>query len=645
VSPPRLKTRLPLLAIAVSAIVLVVAGVFLYRWVNRLSDLDLRRQQEDLDASMINLQREFAAALHEAVWFFHPIPETRSGTPEAVYSELYSQWKSTARWPELIDEVRIAFRSRNGGVILAQLQPQSGRLKEQPWPASLEAFRDSLRAPVPVRALAKGTPHDFTSHPALQGGFMRNGTLTLALPILSFRPMPTGTRFLFQSAGPHGPAAPRPDAPAPPGPEGPGAELFPKQRFIYATERLANSRLAGWCFLKFNLRFIQGQLLPFLVDQYFGASGLAKYHVAVVTGRPARIIFASDASVSLETVSSFDARITLFSPHLRFGAVEAIRAQILARRAAAGTDVRRWEAPPPMILERLAERVPHSPDAWQMVARDRRGSLAGDVASMRRRNLAIGFGTLLLLACSIGAIVVGTYRAHALATRQMEFVAGISHELRTPLAVIESAAFNLASGRVDDPGRIHQYGEVIQTEGRRLSDLVEQTLAYSGVQAGGQRYEFKPVRILDVINEALTEYDPLFSKMGWRVEKLIETSLPPVSADPRVLKSVIKNVIGNALKYAPEGKWLRVTARAVESWRGTEVQVAIADHGPGIDPSDLPHIFEPFYRGHQVVASPVPGAGLGLSLVNRHMQAHSGSVSVRTTNGSGTEFALHLPSL
>jgi signal transduction histidine kinase len=623
-------------AITISVVVLAVAGVFLYRWVNRLRDLDLRRQQEDLDASVVNLQREFSASLHEAVWFFHPIPEPRSRPPAVIYSELYSQWKTTARWPQLIDHLSIAFRSPSGRILLAQFQPKSGSFKNEVWPASLEVFRSALERATAGGAFLNGPVRHGLDHALMRRGLLLNGGATLALPILS-----SGSGNIRPPGSPHTPPSFHPGEPNPavmpprPGPVLPGVSPLQRSIFLDVARWLDNSRLIGWCFLEFNVRYIQSQLLPFLVHQYFGPSGLAKYHVAVITGSPEHIIYASDPSVTLKSISACDVRIALFTP----------RASLRLERwnHTLGAESSNLIAPPsPTQLE---EHPDPDPESWQLLARDRWGSVEREIAAARRRNLAIGFGALLLLACSIAAIVMGMYRAHALATRQIEFVAGISHELRTPLAVIESAAFNLARGKVENLNRIQQYGEAIQIQGRRLSELVEQTLAYSGVQDGKQRYHFRPTRILEVVDEALAEYDPLFNKMGWKVEKVIESSLPPVSADASVLKGVIKNLVGNALKYASDGKWLRVTARAVDTWCGTEVQLSIADRGPGIDSKDLPHIFEPFYRGHRIVASPVPGTGLGLSLVSRHMQAHSGRVSVRTNHGSGTEFALHLPGL
>ena len=121
---------------------------------------------------------------------------------------------------------------------------------------------------------------------------------------------------------------------------------------------------------------------------------------------------------------------------------------------------------------------------------------------------------------------------------------------------------------------------------------------------------------------------------GWEIEKRIDEELPLVLADAQSLESVLKNLIGNALKYAAQGKWLSVSARAARNRK--EVQITVADHGPGISQADLPHIFEPFYRGQEVFGSQNSGAGLGLSLVERHIQAHKGRVTVETSEESGT---------
>src|SRR5260221_8575369 len=104
----------------------------------------------------------------------------------------------------------------------------------------------------------------------------------------------------------------------------------------------------------------------------------------------------------------------------------------------------------------------------------------------------------------------------------------------------------------------------------------------------------------------------------------------------------MKNLLENALKYAARGKWLSVSACATQARKGSEVQITVADRGPGIAPKDLPHIFEPFYRG-QSVAATTSGTGLGLCLVERDLRALGGSVTVQSAPGEGTSFTLHLP--
>jgi signal transduction histidine kinase len=99
-------------------------------------------------------------------------------------------------------------------------------------------------------------------------------------------------------------------------------------------------------------------------------------------------------------------------------------------------------------------------------------------------------------------------------------------------------------------------------------------------------------------------------------------------------------LIGNALKYGKEGKWVGVTARMAEN--GTELKISVEDKGPGIEPADLPHIFDPFYRGSRAISDQIHGAGLGLSLVKRIMEAHGGSVEVATRREGGACFTLRL---
>jgi signal transduction histidine kinase len=279
------------------------------------------------------------------------------------------------------------------------------------------------------------------------------------------------------------------------------------------------------------------------------------------------------------------------------------------------------------------------------MVKSRSGSLDELVDRARRRNLALSFGILLLLAGSTVMLALATGRARSLAEQQMEFVAGVSHELRTPLTVIQSTSYNLSRGMIQDPERVEKYGLVIQREARRLINQIERMLSFAGIQSGHRLYKLHPVEVGEIITRALDEYRTALEEGGWTVERSVEEGLPRVMADAQSLESAVENLIENALKYAAQGKRLRVAATSAHGRRGREVRITVADRGPGIDTADLPHIFKPFYRGQGVSSSTIHGSGLGLCLVERHMRAQAGSVTVESSAKEGTTFTLRLPAI
>jgi signal transduction histidine kinase len=108
------------------------------------------------------------------------------------------------------------------------------------------------------------------------------------------------------------------------------------------------------------------------------------------------------------------------------------------------------------------------------------------------------------------------------------------------------------------------------------------------------------------------------------------------------LRRALDNLIGNAVKYGAEGRWLRIEAAALD---GESVEIAVSDHGKGIAAADLPHVFERFYRGRDLAGSRIPGTGLGLALVKEIAEAHGGSVHAASTPGAVTRFTLRLPAV
>jgi signal transduction histidine kinase len=393
--------------------------------------------------------------------------------------------------------------------------------------------------------------------------------------------------------------------------------------------------------------------LPELLDRYFSQRGMEDFQLALLTGLPPRALYLSDPHLTAEDFATADAALPLLARRLQ-------------NMQEAGRPPNPPPAPPrPVRGPRKGQEAPRpprngppgqgrraleeftafdaavDPTAWRLVVRDAHGSLAAALNQARLRNLTLGFSVLLILAASVVLLVLAAQRVRRLAHQQLEFVAGVSHELRTPISVIQSTSHNLAQGLVKDPQRVQQYGAAIQTEVRRLSNQVEQMLAFAGIQSGRKLYELQPVNLANLCERALAAYAEAFA--DWQVECEVPAALPPVLADEQALESAVKNLLHNAQKYAATGRWLRLSAQSVTNRQHVEVQLTIADHGPGIAAEDVPHLFEPFYRSRRVVATTIPGAGLGLNLVRRHLQAMHGGVTVQSTEGVGAAFTLHLP--
>ena len=246
----------------------------------------------------------------------------------------------------------------------------------------------------------------------------------------------------------------------------------------------------------------------------------------------------------------------------------------------------------------------------------------------------------------MGLLMLSTRRAQELARQQMEFVAAVSHELRTPLAVIRSAGENLADGVVRDEEQIRKYGDLVRNEGRRLTEMVEQILEFAGIQSGQRGFALRPVAIAPMLardrgrpRAALIDAARIAGRVRHR-----RTTLPPVLGDEPALRRVFQNLVANAIKY---GGASRAAGSAIDA-RARARRARGARHGRAIAasasrPAEQARIFEPFYRAPDVIAAQIQGAGLGLSLVKRIVEAHGGRVAVRSAPGAGSEFTVVLP--
>jgi len=198
-----------------------------------------------------------------------------------------------------------------------------------------------------------------------------------------------------------------------------------------------------------------------------------------------------------------------------------------------------------------------------------------------------------------------------------EFLATMSHELRTPLGVIMGYLDLLRDGAFG-PLPVEQTGVLqrMDTNARELLDLVSAILETSRLDAGGVHVRMQEVRIAEVLATLERELGGLREQSGLVFTWNIATNMPPVETDVEKLKTILKNLIGNAVKFTSQGS---ITVEAQGEEGGVEIRVT--DTGKGIAPEIIPHIFEPFYQSPEHAQRITSGAGLGLHIVRRFLSS------------------------
>jgi signal transduction histidine kinase len=310
------------------------------------------------------------------------------------------------------------------------------------------------------------------------------------------------------------------------------------------------------------------------------------------------------------------------------------------RRVADGTLGRGGDAPAaidvPLLhffpldeLRRRAEEAspPRYDAGWQLQVRVPAGPLAAIVERARRRNLAVGFGVLFVLAAASVTLVSLARRAERLAGARLRFVSGVTHELRTPVASIRSLADNLADGLVDDPDRLRAYGEQIRRDAARLGDLVEDTLLVGGLRAGVAPHDLEDVSLADAARAALASLSPRLTALGLRLDtRFDEAAIARGRRAP--IERAVANLIENAAKFSPRGGIVTLSTAVARGPSGRESRVCVTDQGPGFDPLERSSVFQPFFRGREATARGLPGSGLGLAVVQETASAFGGRVEI-----------------
>jgi signal transduction histidine kinase len=208
--------------------------------------------------------------------------------------------------------------------------------------------------------------------------------------------------------------------------------------------------------------------------------------------------------------------------------------------------------------------------------------------------------------------------------------------LRTPLTVIKGYAEALRDG--DLPAAPATF-ETVYQEAEYLSRLVEDLRTLSLVDAGKLTFHRQTVQLEDILERIAAAHLPQAQQSGITLDVDIAVDLPSIHADPERLAQVLGNLTGNALRYTPEGGRITLAARQ----QASAVQLTVQDTGAGIDPADLPHIFDRFYRGDDARETNEGESGLGLAIAKSLVEAHGGSISVASMPGEGSVFTITLP--
>jgi signal transduction histidine kinase len=394
-----------------------------------------------------------------------------------------------------------------------------------------------------------------------------------------------------------------------------------------------------WIVIELSQQEIRTKVLADLSRTYFQGTDGLDYLVAVVAeDTPGRVLYSSDRGFGDPEPTDADGTIDLFGR---------------VYDKSLGSPVHVFHTPPdnkgpdasvafswfPFLRD-----TPQGLD-WRLVVRHRRGGALGAfVVEMRRRDLTIGFGVLLVLVINMAMLIVTSHRAQRLAQLQMDFVTAVSHELRTPLTVIISGADNICNGVVGTGRQMVQYGSVIGNQARQLFGLVERILLFAATRQGRLHYNLYPLHVQEVVDAALASTAGLIETGQFTVECDIEEELPLVAGDAPALSQCLQNLITNVLKYGSEQRWIGIRASAHEEGStGREIRISVSDRGIGIGEADLPHIFEPFYRSPSVKAAQIHGTGLGLPLSQSIAEAMKGRLTVVSVPGRGSTFTLHMP--
>lgn len=596
---------------------LAVLATLQYRWLGEVSRAERERLQASLRSRATQFTSDFDRDLTRlyACFLLDPLSTRRDGLD--VPAALAAAWARGQRESDIgraIEAVYVAETPAQTRQTDPTPAPETARVHRldtgsrslQPvdWPPELEPIRQQLGA------RAAGVP-DLPVPPGLAAEQVSPDVPALVLPIIESDFPTVGDNGTFLSRVP----------------------LPGRVRIVI---------------VKLDPTRIGADILPILAARHFGGDDSTEYDLSVVrAAAPDTPIYRSrpDAAIARDEADHASDFFAIRSGELRWTRELPAGGEVgrLPRDRVAITIVRRGPVGEQSgALDHGGDRssadgTRRSP-GWLLLARARGGSLEAVVARSRTRNLLVSLGVAGLLGLSVGLALMASAREQRLARQQLEFVASVSHELRTPLAVIRSAAENLADGVVG-ADHVPEYGALIRGEGRRLTEMVDRVMDFASAGANAAPLSMQRLRLRALVAQAVADIRSEAESRGVTVHLNDASPDSEVMGDEAALRSVLQNAIGNAVKYSERGGRVEI-GLSTQSGRAT---LSVRDTGIGIDAADVPHVFSPFFRGRRAIASQARGSGLGLTIVQRSVEAHGGSVRIASTPGDGTMLEIALP--
>ena len=312
---------------------------------------------------------------------------------------------------------------------------------------------------------------------------------------------------------------------------------------------------------------------------------------------------------------------------------------IAAVKAGQSAEMRVWNGTVLYIVQTRAILNPKSKKVVGVMQVAQPISWVGDALSGLVRQLVLASAIAILLG-ALASLLMATRSLRPISRafqRQREFVADASHELRTPLTLIRT---NVEAWLRRSNGQTRTYAQSIVEEVEQLNRIVGDLTTLALADARQLRLNPKPVELNEVVRGLIAQATPLADERGVQLRPDLNGGVR-VDADLVRVRQLLLILIDNALSHTPAGGEVSV---GVGRQNG-RAQVTVTDTGEGIPTSDLPHIFERFYRADKARTRENGGSGLGLAIAKWIVEAHKGDIAVTSTEGRGTEVAVSLPAI